>query len=93
MAIEGLYVPTHANWYSAFRSELSSLLFLPPYNPDFNPIENAFAKLKALLREPQNAPSTVCGTGSAISSTASRHKNVQTTSLRRDTMQPDQKWL
>ena len=28
-----------------------SLLFLPPYSPDFNPIENAFAKLKALLRK------------------------------------------
>ena len=26
------------------------LLFLPPCSPDFNPIENAFAKLKALLR-------------------------------------------
>jgi len=26
------------------------LLFLPPYSPDFNPIENAFAKFKALLR-------------------------------------------
>jgi transposase len=26
------------------------LLRLPPYSPDFNPIENAFAKLKALLR-------------------------------------------
>jgi transposase len=25
--------------------------FLPPYSPDFNPIENAFAKLKALLRK------------------------------------------
>ena len=24
--------------------------FLPPYSPDFNPIEQAFAKLKALLR-------------------------------------------
>lgn len=27
------------------------LLFLPPYSPDLNPIENAFAKLKALLRK------------------------------------------
>ena len=27
------------------------LLFLPPYSPDFIPIENAFAKLKALLRK------------------------------------------
>jgi transposase len=26
------------------------LLYLPPYSPDFNPIENFFAKLKALLR-------------------------------------------
>lgn len=26
------------------------LLFLPPYSPDFNPIEQAFAKLKHLLR-------------------------------------------
>ncbi len=27
------------------------LLFLPPYSPDLNPIENAFAKLKAMLRK------------------------------------------
>ncbi len=27
------------------------MLFLPPYSPDFNPIEKAFAKLKALLRK------------------------------------------
>ena len=26
------------------------VLFLPPYSPDLNPIEEAFAKLKALLR-------------------------------------------
>src|SRR6476660_5490634 len=29
----------------------AKLLFLPPYSPDFNPIENAFAKLKAFLRK------------------------------------------
>ena len=28
----------------------AKLLHLPPYSPDFNPIEQAFAKLKALLR-------------------------------------------
>ena len=28
----------------------ATLLYLPPYSPDFNPIEMAFAKLKALLR-------------------------------------------
>ena len=26
-------------------------IYLPPYSPDLNPIENAFAKLKALLRK------------------------------------------
>lgn len=29
----------------------ATLRFLPPYSPDLNPIENAFAKLKALLRK------------------------------------------
>ena len=28
----------------------ATLLYLPPYSPDFNPIENAFAKLKAHVR-------------------------------------------
>jgi transposase len=27
------------------------LLYLPPYSPDFNPIEEAFAKIKAVLRK------------------------------------------
>ena len=27
------------------------LLYLPPYSPDFNPIEMAFAKLKAILKK------------------------------------------
>jgi transposase len=29
----------------------ASLLYLPPYSPDFNPIEKAFSKLKAMLRK------------------------------------------
>jgi hypothetical protein len=37
---------------------------VPPYSPDFNPIENAFAKLKALLRKA--AERTVEGLWSAI---------------------------
>jgi transposase len=35
----------------AIRAAGAKLFFLPPYSPDFNPIENAFAKLKALLRK------------------------------------------
>jgi len=33
------------------RATGAELLFLPPYSPDLNPIENAFAKLKGLLRK------------------------------------------
>ena len=29
----------------------ATILYLPPYSPDFNPIEQLFAKLKALLRK------------------------------------------
>jgi transposase len=35
----------------AIEAAGASLLYLPPYSPDFNPIEQAFAKLKALLRK------------------------------------------
>jgi transposase len=36
---------------AAIEAAGARLLYLPPYSPDFNPIENAFAKLKALLRK------------------------------------------
>ena len=35
----------------AIRAASAKLFFLPPYSPDLNPIENAFAKLKTLLRK------------------------------------------
>jgi transposase len=35
----------------AIEAAGAALRFLPPYSPDLNPIENAFAKLKALLRK------------------------------------------
>jgi transposase len=31
----------------------AQVFYLPPYSPDMNPIELAFAKLKALLRSAQ----------------------------------------
>lgn len=36
---------------AAIEAKGARLLFLPPYSADFNSIENAFAKLKALLRK------------------------------------------
>ena len=42
----------------------AELRYLPPYSPDLNPIEQAFAKLKALLRKA--AERTVDGLWNAI---------------------------
>lgn len=44
--------PTHkgAAAEATIRAKRAWLLFLPPSSPDVNPIEMAFAKLKALLR-------------------------------------------
>jgi len=38
---------------AAIRSAGARLLFLPPYSPDLNPIEQVFAKMKTLLRKAQ----------------------------------------
>lgn len=35
----------------AIEAAGAGLLYLPPYSPDFNPIEMAFSKLKAFLRK------------------------------------------
>jgi transposase len=35
----------------AIRARGAKLLFLPPYSPDLNPIEQVFAKLKHLMRQ------------------------------------------
>lgn len=40
----------------AIRSTGAKLFYLPPYSPDLNPIEQAFSKLKTLLRK-ENARS------------------------------------
>ncbi len=54
----------------AIEAAGAHLLYLPPYSPDFNPIENAFAKLKALLRKA--AERTVDGLCDAIGSLIDR---------------------
>lgn len=46
-------LPAHkvAGIRAAIEARGAILLYLPPYSPDLNPIEMAFAKLKALLRK------------------------------------------
>jgi transposase len=48
----------------AIEARGAQLVYLPPYSPDFNPIENAFAKLKARLRQAEER--TVAGLWSRI---------------------------
>ena len=45
---------------AAVRARGAHLIFLPPYSPDLNPIEQVFAKLKHLMRKAQ--PRTVTAT-------------------------------
>ena len=46
-------LPAHkpAGVRRAIEATGALLLYLPPYSPDFNPIEMAFAKLKAMLKK------------------------------------------
>jgi transposase len=50
----------------AIRTAGAKLLFLPPYSPDLNPIEQAFAKLKTLLRRLLSEPSRQPGSAPAF---------------------------
>ena len=69
------------------------LMFLPPYSPDFNPIENAFSKLKPSSAKPPPAPSTTSGASSAKASTPSRLPSAPTTSQPPAMMHTDRKML
>ena len=46
-------LPAHkvAGVRAAIVARGARLCLLPPYSPDFNPIENAFSKLQAMLRK------------------------------------------
>jgi transposase len=43
--------PTRSSGRQAIASAGASILHLPPYSPDLNPLEQVFAKLKAILRK------------------------------------------
>ena len=60
-------LPAHkvAGVRQAIQAVDANLLYLPPYSPDFNPIENLFAKVKAQMRKrkPRTKPDcdALCG--------------------------------
>jgi transposase len=48
--LDNLSVHTAASIREAIEARDCELLFLPPYSPDFTPIEQAFSKIKTLIR-------------------------------------------
>jgi transposase len=50
------------------------VVYLPPYSPDLNPIEQAFSKLKALLRraEARSREALIEAMGAALSAVSAR---------------------
>ena len=50
VVLDNLAVHKQPEVRAAIEAAGAQLRFLPPYSPDFNPIEQAFAKLKAFLR-------------------------------------------
>ena len=71
----------------AIEAAGASLRYLPPYSPDFNPIEMAFAKLKALFARPRRPNNPRPGKPSPTPFAPSRPTNAQTISPPQLTMQ------
>jgi len=51
VVLDNLQVHKNQAVREAIAAQGCELLFLPSYSPDFNPIEQAFSKLKALVRK------------------------------------------
>ncbi len=50
VVLDNLVIHKHVGARAAIEQAGAQVRFLPPYSPDFNPIELAFAKLKAFFR-------------------------------------------
>jgi transposase len=66
----------------ALREVGAKLLFLPPYSPDLNPIEQVFAKLKTLLSK--TAERTVEATWKRIATLLNEFKSDECASYLRN---------
>ena len=64
----------------AIEARGASLIYLPPYSPDLNLIEQLFAKFKALIRKAVARTRETPGMPSDNSSAAWLRRNVPTTS-------------
>jgi transposase len=78
---------------AAIEAVGATLRHLPPYSPDLNPIELAFAKLKGLLRRPRRAPERPSAAPSPRPSTPSPRPSAATTFDTTDTRQLSRRLL
>lgn len=53
--LDNYSIHKHTKIQALIEARECTLLFLPTYSPDLMPIENAFSKIKALLRQAQAA--------------------------------------
>src|SRR3546814_15281592 len=61
VVMDNLAAPKVAGVRDAIAAGGASILYLPPYSPDLSPIEQMFAKLKALLRKAAARPRGALG--------------------------------
>ena len=64
----------------AIEARRAELVYLPPYSPDLNPIEQRSPGSRRCCARPPRAPSAPCGRPSARCSRASNRTSVPTTS-------------
>src|SRR5262249_16352931 len=69
VVLDNLAVHKQPEIVAAIERVGARVRFLPPYSPDFNPIEQAFAKLKAFFRahRPRNFDEVCEGFAAALS--------------------------
>ena len=80
VVLDNLAVHKQPEVRAAIAAAGAQLRFLPPYSPDFNPIELAFATLKAFLRAARPRPLIRSPPSSPRLSHSTRRPNVGTTS-------------
>ena len=84
-------LPVHrvAGVAEAIEGAGATLIYLPKYSPDHNPIELAFSKLKAHLRKAAEHTISASGVGSVAPLPVSPHKNAPIISDMQDTLLHD----
>jgi transposase len=89
--LDNLSIRKAAGVAEAITAQGAQLVYLPPYSPDLNPIEQAFAKFKAALRQAAERTPRGSGRPSAEPSIAINRKNAVTSS-ETPAMQSDRKY-